>query len=104
MRGMPRITSADRGHEVGCFDISVARPLNFPRAVPTGQTGVDNEVQLRCCVPSGVFAQYEIPGQGYKDVGYRERIFKDFNNIHGKTLIKNLRTRKYIIYRTEQFD
>ena len=41
--GLPRIKGADKQHEVGCYDISVARPPEFP--TPEDRTRVDDKVQ-----------------------------------------------------------
>ena len=41
--GLPRIIGADRWHEVGFFDISIARPCDFP--TPEDRTRVGDKVQ-----------------------------------------------------------
>jgi hypothetical protein len=41
---------------------------------------VEGEVQLRCAVPRVHWGQYEMPGQGLKPLGYRERIPLEYHN------------------------
>ena len=40
----------------------------------------EGEVQLRCCVPDRPWGQFEVPGQGLKTFGYRERLLLEYHN------------------------
>ena len=41
---------------------------------------VENEVQLRCCVPDVPCGRGNIDGQGNKPIGYRERLLLEYHN------------------------
>ena len=41
---------------------------------------VEGEVQLRCCIPTGAWGQFDVPGHGFKPLGYRERLLLEYHN------------------------
>ena len=41
---------------------------------------IEGEVQLRCCVSNVPTSQFELPGRGYRHLGYREKFLLDYHN------------------------